>query len=147
MLAATPTDDRLDSMVVFFLIALAIIGPYGYVRIRRVLRERLPSAGAVETATPDPEHARAADPSDLSLVIAAIDAAPGLLRQPGAPASITIDVPGEPTLDGRPVAAAVDRAMAGLIDAIRSNRGDGWQIVAEDAPSPGSDLELRLRRI
>ncbi|HMS12927.1 MAG TPA: hypothetical protein PKD80_07460 [Microthrixaceae bacterium] len=145
MLAATPTDDRLDSMVVFFLIALAIIGPYGYVRIRRVLRERLPSAGAVETATPDPEHARAADPSDLSLVIAAIDAAPGLLRQPGAPASITIDVPGEPTLDGRPVAAAVATAL--LIDAIRSNRGDGWQIVAEDAPSPGSDLELRLLRI
>ncbi len=145
MLAATPTDDRLGSMVVFFLIALAIIGPYGYVRIRRVLRERLPSAGAVETATPDPEHARAADPSDLSLVIAAIDAAPGLLRQPGAPASITIDVPGEPTLDGRPVAAAVATAL--LIDAIRSNRGDGWQIVAEVAPSPGSDLELRLRRI
>ena len=146
MLAATPTDDRLGSMVVFFLIALAIIGPYGYVRIRRVLRERLPPAGAVETATPDPEHARAADPSDLSLVIAAIDAAPGLLRQPGAPASITIDVPGEPTLDGRPVAAAPDVAPDAA-PAIRGPPASAAVAPADSVPSRNDTFRVNVTSI
>jgi hypothetical protein len=118
VIAAT-TSSQLGSMFVFFLIALAIVSPFGYRRIRAVRRERRAFLGLDQ---PDEPHdapvsgtpSRAVD--DLANVVDAIAVAGAeLAREPGG--TRIVDVPIHPLVEGRPSSPAVVDAL--LSDAVR----------------------------
>jgi len=120
---ATVEGDRIGSMFLFFLIALVIVSPFGYRRIRAVLRERralvAPSGGTEARASDDPARGDAGGglhPDDVATVVREIDtAAAELVADPAG--SRTIDVPDEPLMGGRPAPGAVVEAL--LADAVR----------------------------
>lgn len=136
-----PVDgDRLSSMLVFFFIALLIVGPFGYRRIRSVLRERreLLGAGAGPThggSGADSATIPAASSSDdLAPVIETIHRfAEGLV--PGA--ADIVELPAVPTVGGRVADPAVVVAL--VEDAARRS---GLEISWDD----GERRRARVRR-
>jgi hypothetical protein len=144
LLAAVEEGDRLGSMALYFLVAVAVIGPYGVMRVRRILRERAELAAA--TAPPvDPDRADGADgPSpngsptaspddDLTRAFEAIEAG----TQNGAEV-FEVRVPARPRLNGRPADAATVDAL--VQDALRRSK---VVVVAEDSSPEGRVLTCK----
>lgn len=118
---AAVEGDRLSSMFVFFFIALLIVSPFGYQRIRAVMRERRATAGGDLAALDDAgvgdrAGTRPAPVGDLSHVVAAIGAAAqALAADPGSVQEV--ELPADPLVEGRPAPAPVVEAIVG--DAVR----------------------------
>ena len=110
VLAASVEGGRLGSMFVFFLIALVIVSPFGYRRIRAILRERraaAPAAPVVEVPTDEDDPG-----DDLAAVVAAIS---GAALAPGE--SCEVEVPASPLVEGRPAPDVVVETL--INDAVR----------------------------
>lgn len=139
-LAAVVEEDRLGSMVTFFLIALVLVSPFGFRLYRRTVRERRaleagdPLTGGDGDADGDAGDEPLIDRADLGLVVAAITAA-GADLGPGE--AVELVVAGDSTLDGRPAPIAVVDAV--LFDAARRSG-----LVASWLPDDGTDRRLRL---
>ncbi|MFN8050166.1 MAG: hypothetical protein U0Q22_01890 [Acidimicrobiales bacterium] len=132
---------RLGSMFVFFLIALVIVAPFGWVRIRRVLRERRASSEPTTTGAEGVEDTPATtepDPRDVVLAVDAIGAAATTLGADDAPDHVDVDVPLGALVGGRP-------APDSLIDALLADtaRRIGLRVAWVD----GAEPEWRRARI
>ena len=130
LLAAAAEPDRISTMLRLFGIALVVMAPFGYVRIRRILAERRALLGADPSAADAGEGStnRPASPvprpDDVATVVAAIDRAGRLLAGgPSSPDGTTaasdhqLEVPRQLTIDGRPAPATMIDAL--LADAAR----------------------------
>lgn len=111
-------ESRLSSMFVFFFIALLIVSPFGYRRVKAVLAERreLLGRGGSAPAEPTGTPASTPDPDDLAGVVAAIATAAGELAGDRSGSRI-VEVPAVPTVEGRPADRVVIDAL--VDDAVR----------------------------
>ena len=133
-------DSRISSMFVSFFIALLIVSPFGYRRIKATLAERRELLGRVDPdAGPTESGATTgADPDDLATVFDAIAVAASELS--GEPdGHRVVDVPTSPTVEGRPADPALVDAL--LDDAVRR-----IGLVAERSTRPDGGRRLRLVR-
>ena len=133
LLADAAEPDRISTMLRLFGIAVVVMAPFGYVRIRRILAERRALLGADPSAADAGEGStnRPASPvprpDDVATVVAAIDRAGRLLAGgPSSPDGTTaasdraghqLEVPRQLTIDGRPAPATMIDAL--LADAAR----------------------------
>lgn len=146
---AAGDGDRLATMLRFFLIAGVAVSPFAVVTARRIRAARPgevdPGDGAETSDSFDhnvegrPSASGANEASEVSTVVAAIEAAAVALAGPGpdAPSQVSIALPAPLTLDG----GAVDDAIAGalLADAGRQ----AGVIVSRDATSDPPCLVVR----
>ena len=128
--AAAAEPDRISTMLRLFGIALVVMAPFGYVRIRRILAERRallgadPSAGGAGEGSPDGTASRVPRPDEVATVVAAIDRAgrqlaggPSISGDTTTASGHRLEVPRQLTIDGRPAPAAMIDAL--LADAAR----------------------------
>lgn len=135
-------DGRISSMFAFFFIALLIVSPFGYKRMKVLMAERRELLGrTVPETNPDgtePVAEATSDPDDLAAVIDAVGVAARELAEDPAGHRV-VELPIAPTVEGRPADAAVVNAL--LDDAVRRSG-----LVGERTTAPDGGQRLRLVR-